>query len=235
MRDRWEDLVVTATFLVGAVLAGGRSRRYGRPKALVEVGGVPMVRRALDSLRSCGLRVAVVGWVADTPGLDVPLLTDLNPGRGALGGIETALAWGRGEGAEGVFVLGCDMPLVPPELVSVLVERFQGIRPVAPASFGPLGLETLCTVYPVSAHDEVARRVGAGGGSLVDVLRTLGVDVLPPERVAEVADPAVVFSNVNTPADLERVEGLLDAARRGKEPGGVEREGPSSGPGRIPS
>ena len=78
--------------LAGAVLAGGRSRRMGRDKALVTVGGMPMISILIDRLARLTQPVVVVADRTDRySSLPVPVLGDLHPGCGPLGGIHAAL------------------------------------------------------------------------------------------------------------------------------------------------
>ncbi|MDG2027528.1 MAG: molybdenum cofactor guanylyltransferase [Acidimicrobiales bacterium] len=96
------------TGLGGAVLAGGASRRMGVDKALIEVDGEALVRRAVAALSSADAQpVLVVG--GDQSGIEalgLAYVPDQWPGEGPLGGIITAL---RSIDAEIVAVLSCDL------------------------------------------------------------------------------------------------------------------------------
>ena len=138
---------------------------------------------------------------------------DLSRGAGPLAGLQAALGWAAEREAAGVFLLGCDMPLVPPELVRSIAARFDGVTAVAPASRGPLGLEPLCACYPVTVLAEVARRLVRGHRAMGDLVADIGLLVVAEDEVRAVADPEVAFLNVNTPADRERAEALLGEGR----------------------
>ena len=75
----------------GYVLAGGRSSRMGRDKALVELAGKPLVEHAVEKLRRVCTDVRILSANAELEAY-APLVTDLHPGCGPLGGIEAALA-----------------------------------------------------------------------------------------------------------------------------------------------
>ena len=51
--------------IAGLLLAAGAGARYGRPKALVDTGAGPWVRRSVDAMRACDPLVVVVGARAD--------------------------------------------------------------------------------------------------------------------------------------------------------------------------
>ncbi len=86
-------LVPTDARCVGAVLAGGASRRMGTDKAFITLGGVTMVERAVSALRQAGLSEVVVvgGDSARLDALGLPSCPDRHPGEGPLGGVITAL------------------------------------------------------------------------------------------------------------------------------------------------
>lgn len=94
--------------LGGAVLAGGASRRMGRDKALIVVGGTTLVERAVGALGEAGAEPVVVvgGDPAPFRALGLDPVPDRWPGEGPLGGIITAL---HTVPADIVVVLSCDL------------------------------------------------------------------------------------------------------------------------------
>jgi len=160
---------------LGAVLAGGESRRFGGMKALASFRGEPMARRAFRLLEGvCPEVVLVTGHPAIkalAPGATLP---DRVPGLGPLGGLHAALHEAQSRGLTGVLLLACDMPAVPPSLVKrILVEaEASGAKAVVPGIQGdprdpsrtpphraPLR-EPLCAWYSVTCLPEVEARVG---------------------------------------------------------------------------
>src|SRR5262245_62947407 len=105
----------------GAVLCGGRSRRMGRDKALIPVGGTPMAQRVADALWVAGAS-DVVG-VGREPGalasVGLATVPDDRPDAGPAAGIVTALA--RAGGDEMVMVVGCDLVAPSPAAMGVTV------------------------------------------------------------------------------------------------------------------
>jgi len=115
----------------GFVLAGGKSSRMGRDKALVEFRGQPLVAHALRILREAGLSTSIAG---SQPGLEAyaPVVPDPNPGLGPLGGVCAALASIETQWA--VFV-SIDQPLLPPSLLRSLLHHAESSgKPVVLAS-----------------------------------------------------------------------------------------------------
>lgn len=103
--------------LLGAVLAGGRSSRFGSDKALAMLDGRPLIRHVIDALAAQVTAVAVVG--RDWPGCarieDWPL-----PGLGPLGALAGALGYAADHGFDAVLSAGCDMPGLPADLAQRL-------------------------------------------------------------------------------------------------------------------
>ena len=98
----------------GVVLAGGRSRRMGRDKALLLLDGVPLYVRSARLLLEAGCSgVAVIGRdeLPAQPEVDEQW-SDLHGGEGPVDGLITALTSSRGEI---VTVLAVDLPDVPSE------------------------------------------------------------------------------------------------------------------------
>lgn len=163
--------------VLGAVLAGGRSSRFGSDKAAAMWGGQALADHAAAALArrvDAVIRVGGGGGVPDLP----------QRGRGPLGGIAGALDHAARHGFDSVLTIGCDMPRLPHGLVEALLRR-------APA---------FCADAPVLGHWPaslagalVARLNGGDTGSVRRWAETIGAVPVPsPQPLA----------NINTPADL---------------------------------
>ena len=97
----------------GYVLAGGRSTRMGRDKALLELAGRPLVQHAVLKLRRLTGEAYILGNRVELSTF-APLVPDLHENCGPLGGIEAALAHTQ---HEWIVVLPVDMPFVPTALL----------------------------------------------------------------------------------------------------------------------
>lgn len=198
---------------LGAILAGGASRRFGRPKALAELGGRSLAERVRDALRAVLPDVVLVGTL---PGLAehlaLPARTDREAGRGPLGGIETALAWAEEEGRPGALCLACDLPFIAPALLEHLLRRAAGgAEAVVPESGGRRGVEPLCGFYSTAALPAIRAALEAGEQSVFRVLEALRTERVPLAEVQRFGAPDVLFLNLNTPADHARAERLESA------------------------
>jgi molybdenum cofactor guanylyltransferase len=214
--------------ILGVILAGGRSRRFGGEKALFPLAGEPMASWALRALRSHTARQVVISHLPEVArALDVTRMEDQYPDRGPLGGLHAGLVRAREEGREGVFALACDLPLVGPDLVGRILSAWPAGAPGAiPESPGPLGFEPLCAVYGVECLAGVEEAVLSSGRSMEEVVRRLGAFMIPMEVLGGAEELAVAFTNVNTPASARRAEDLLVAGLPG---GGMLGSGPREG------
>jgi molybdopterin-guanine dinucleotide biosynthesis protein A len=100
----------------GYVLAGGKSSRMGRDKALVELAGTPLLRHAVKKLRRVCMDVRVLGAKLEFVAY-APIVPDLHPDCGPLGGMEAALT-------HSVFDWNLFMPVDMPFLPSAFLHNW---------------------------------------------------------------------------------------------------------------
>jgi len=182
-----------------AILAGGKSSRMGTNKALLEVGGSPMLRRTAGLLRPL---VEDLFVVADDPApyadLGLPVVPDVHPGCGAAGGIHAALSRAA---HPLVLCVACDMPHLSRALLELLLAAaLPEDDALLPRVRGYP--EPLLAVYGRGALPGFEHAIGAGRLRVVHALEGLRVRYVE-ERELAAADPGLrSFVNVNTPAEL---------------------------------
>jgi len=175
----------------GFVLAGGRSSRMGRDKALLRHLGVPLVVRAAAAVASAVGSVTILGDPAFYGRFGWPVLPDEQPDLGPIGGLRTALEHTK---AEWNLLVACDMPELSADLLRELIRRTHRCRSLCIAPLTEAGFEPLCAVYRRTALHEVRKAIADGRLKMRDLLRSL--DAAPVAGV----DPAR-FRNINTPAE----------------------------------
>lgn len=170
--------------ILGAVLAGGQSTRFGSDKALAEYRGHTLLAHAVDTLSGWCEHVVVVGR-ATAP---APTLPDWpRPGMGPLGGLAAALHHARDEGYEAVLTVGVDSLGLPENLPDLLspAPAFLDVQPV-------VGL------WPAGAAETIEAILhGEGSHALKRLADAIGARAVPLA-----GDPA----NINTPADLAALQ-----------------------------
>jgi molybdopterin-guanine dinucleotide biosynthesis protein A len=187
--------------VTGVIQAGGRSTRMdGRPKALIELGGRRIIERALRALTPAVDDVLVV---TNTPELyaflGLPMVGDVHPDHGSLGGIYSGLKAAAGQTA---LTVACDMPFLHPEIVKLVAER-AGEGDVVIPKVGSQ-LETMHAAYGKACLPHIEERLIAGRLRIVDFFQKVRVVEIAEADVARFRDPRIAFMNVNTPDELER-------------------------------
>jgi molybdopterin-guanine dinucleotide biosynthesis protein A len=187
--------------MAGLVLAGGRSRRFGREKAMAVWKGRPLLAWSLEALEGGGCEVVAVSAspgsgaaaLADAAGRTV-LYDDPRHPRGPLAGLVGGLAWAASGGFDVLATLPCDTPLVGPAQIRVLIEALgdaHGAHAVTSE-----GAQGLCAVWRCAMAPDLAARLGDGDHPPVH--RLLAEIASRPVAFGD----AALFRNVNTELDL---------------------------------
>jgi molybdopterin-guanine dinucleotide biosynthesis protein A len=164
--------------ILGVVLAGGRSSRFGSNKANAILDGRALIEHARSALAPYVDRTLLVGGERG----DIPDLP--HPDMGPLGGIAGALDYAADHGFASVITIACDMPRLPGGLLAALAARVASYCPEAPV----LGH------WPTAVGAQLLAHIEAFPGWSV-------------RRWAQTIDAWPISSeqpipNVNTPADL---------------------------------
>ncbi len=189
------------TRCLGAILAGGDSTRMGRDKALVPVGGVPMVERVAAALRQAATDVVVVGREGELAGIRC-VADRVDGGRGPLAGLATALAIA---GDRPVLLVAVDQPLVRPATLRRLAARVGTGRALVPIADG--ARQVTCAAYPAAWAGDAAREVATG--SVQSLLDRLPFDAVPEEEWRAWGEDGRSWLSVDSPADVARAETML--------------------------
>jgi molybdenum cofactor guanylyltransferase len=192
----------------GFILAGGRSSRMGRDKAMLEIDGVTMLERAIDLVRRSGLEPAIVGSFDETPrGASVREIPDDWPGAGPLGGIATAL---HGTRTTSNLVIACDMPYLTPGWLEFLLRRARAsdhIDAIVPMNVR--GPEPLCAVYHQRAEPRIRQALESGIRKITDALAELQIDYVERDEWKAFDSDGLLFKNMNRPADYAEAQAIL--------------------------
>ncbi len=200
----------------GAILAGGMSRRMGRPKAFIELGGRPLIARVIGVLRELFPEVFIVSTeTAPFAGLGLPVIPDLHARGGPLAGAHAALS--ATEQAQ-VLVVGCDMPFLNPALLAHLADRAEGRGAAVPQ--GPDGLHPLHAVYAKRALDPMEAALAQGAFKFTDAFPSLDVVEIGEDELRRFDPDLRSLFNVNRPEDLARAETMIAAGRTPASPAG---------------
>ncbi len=219
----------------GYVLAGGRSSRMGRDKALLELVGRPLVSRAVLKLERVSRDVRILSS-NDALGEFAPVVPDLHPGCGPLGGIEAALA---DSAHDWNLILPVDVPFLPTAFLDWwvrMVSAQEGLR------LGMFRVDEVPQPALLMIHREigpyVSASLGRGEYKLMPALRACAEALAAKRGVfcgavfqslpvdehlqfegtawakiteAQRANQSRWFANLNTPEDFDEAELRVDA------------------------
>ena len=199
--------------VTGVVLAGGKSRRLGRDKAVEPIDDRPLIGRVIDVLANVADESVVVVDEAER-GRELPLppstqiVTDLYPCGGSLGGIFTGLTAARNEWA---VVAACDMPFLNVRLLDHLLSQRSDSDAVVPVLDGRP--EPTHAAYSKACLPHMERRLKAGDLKISGFFDDVRVAFVPQEAVESLDPDRLSFFNINTQQDLDRALGLVAEGR----------------------
>ncbi|MBA2341121.1 MAG: molybdenum cofactor guanylyltransferase [Pyrinomonadaceae bacterium] len=184
------------------ILAGGKSSRMGRDKALLQLGEDTFVERIARALAAvAGERISIVGARSSEARGSRSLVEDVYRDCGALGGLHAALASAK---HDWVIVVACDLPFVTGELfhrLARLRENFQAVVPVQTDN----RLQPLSALYRREPCLHKAQELLEAGEFRPRVL----IEEVRARRVtsnewSDLEGAESFFTNVNTPQDFAR-------------------------------
>ncbi|HEX8070805.1 MAG TPA: molybdenum cofactor guanylyltransferase [Pyrinomonadaceae bacterium] len=191
----------------GFILAGGASRRMGRDKARLRLGGETFVARAARALAALTPCVRLVSARPDAAEFGLPVVADVYRDCGALGGLHAALAACR---APWAAVVSCDLPFVTGAYWLRLAVFAEADAPDADAPdavvpFQPDGrAQPLCALYARAAClPAVERMLRAGELRPRRLLEQVRARRVAPAELRALPEAARLFTNVNTPEEYE--------------------------------
>jgi molybdopterin-guanine dinucleotide biosynthesis protein A len=189
------------------IQAGGESRRMGRNKALVPFLGRPLYQRVLERLAPLADEVLITTNTSEGfEAANVPLVADVYPGQGALGGLYTAI-WAARHPI--VMVAACDLPFVSPELMRHQIELMftHGLDVAIPGTWEKR--EPLHSVYrKETCLPHIRQALVRGEKRLISWFPHVKVQFVPPEEIQKFDPLGLAFRNVNSQAELDQAEAL---------------------------
>jgi molybdopterin-guanine dinucleotide biosynthesis protein A len=178
----------------GFILAGGRSSRMGRDKALLPFQGCRLVQHVAAQARGVVDQITLVGEISRYANLGYPVIEDIFPACGPLSGIHAALTQ---TGSEWNLILACDMPQISRKFLEQLMGRAEAGQASAVMPVGPDGVpQPLCAVYHRRCASEIARSIARRVYKVTEALVALKIDFWP-------VPDSHCFQNLNTPEEWD--------------------------------
>ena len=191
------------------ILAGGKSLRLGRNKALEIVSGKSLIERVAERLKPITDQLIIV-TSKEQVGLPfihgAEVVADIYPGKGPLGGIYTGLMASR---SEQNIVVACDMPFLNTELLRHMIELSPGYDAVVPR-LGEGTIEPLHSVYSKSCLPVIRMRLENDQLEIIPSLEQLRVRYVEEAECRRFDPQLLTFFNMNRQSDLDRAIDIAD-------------------------
>lgn len=182
------------------VLAGGRSSRMGRPKALLPFGGEILIARVLRRLSAIAdERLVVAAPGQDLPALPARVVRDPVSHLGPVAGLAVGLQAAR---APLAFATSCDAPFLNLDLVRWMISEARGWDVLVPEWEGRLN--PLHAVYATWLGAAYQRLLERGLRRPVDLFPEVRVRVIGAAEIRRFDRRGRSFINMNSPEEYER-------------------------------
>ena len=195
------------------IQAGGQSSRMGEDKALKTFLGRPLIQRVIERLSPLADEIIVTTNRPENYSfLNVRLVPDLMPGRGALGGLYTAIA---SASHPIVAVVACDMPFASATFfeaatrLMIQEEADVVIAREASQAGKSEGYEPLHAVYRrETCLPAIESAIAADQWKVIAWFPEVKIRILTPDEIKQFYPSGLTFWNVNTPEEFSKAEQL---------------------------
>lgn len=195
--------------VTGILLAGGKSSRMGKDKALIKYGEDTFMSASLKKLNKLFDEVIVVADNVEKYHIEnVKIIKDIYPKMGPMGGIHAALKVAKNDW---IFVIPCDMPLWEPFLVEEILKHRLDYDIVVPIIKGHM--EPLFALYNKTCIPGLEECLNNNVIKVIELYPLVKTNYLDLEKVYhEIEQCDRSFFNINTPEDLYnmvKINGLI--------------------------
>jgi molybdopterin-guanine dinucleotide biosynthesis protein A len=193
--------------ITGVILAGGKSSRMGQNKALMPLGGKRLVDRVVEVMRSVFDDLLMVTNTPDVyADLGLPMVRDVWPEKGSLGGVYSAIYH---VATPYCLVVACDMPFLRAAVLRYLITQIADYDVVVPDVLGEL--QTLHAIYSKACLQPIERRLAMNRLRIVGFFPDVRVRTVTASELEPYDPELLAFQNLNTPEEFQAAEQRLRA------------------------
>jgi len=190
----------------GVILAGGLSKRYGKNKAFLKIGGIRLIDRITEEMKSIFERVILVtNEKKDYEYLGIPMVEDLIKGLGPMGGIYTGL---MSISDQAGFFVACDIPFINGQLIRYMVDIRDSHPAVVPLVDNEI--EPLHAVYARSCLGPIMNLIDSKHYQVRLFYDQIPVRYVKEDEIRKFGSPSRAFLNINTPDEFTRIQSLIE-------------------------
>ncbi len=184
--------------ITGLILAGGKSTRFGKNKALVELDGIRLIERVIRVMGSVFQRLIIL---TNSPHeysyLNLPMVEDSIKGLGPIGGLYTGL---ESISDDAGFFVACDMPFLSESLIRHMVEIRDDFNVVLPKI--DWKIEALHGLYTKSCLPTIKELIDSHEYQVIRFFPKVHVKYLGENEIREFDPQLKSFFNINKPNEL---------------------------------
>ena len=198
--------------VTGIILAGGKSRRFGRNKAVESVAGMTLIERVIRQLTPVTNRIVLVADDANNHFSEInsaAVVTDIYPAKGPLGGIYTGLSSSR---TAVNIVVACDMPFLNTVLLQHMVNLLADFDAVIP-QWTNNQIEPLHGIYSNSCMPVLKKHLEQNQLSITQCLKEMRILYFNQSEFSKFDPEFLSFFNINSQADID----LFNKIEAGKQ------------------
>ncbi len=184
--------------VTGAILAGGKSTRMKYNKSFAKLGEKTIIEIILSQFKQMfDETIIITNEPHEYEFLDIPLFTDIYVGLGPISGIHSALINSTNDVT---FVLACDMPFVPQNLIEYMLSQIDGYDTVVARTNN--FFQATSAVYHKSSLPVLTDCLENEKLKTTLIFREMNSKILDEPELVEFGDVDEIFLNINDKAIL---------------------------------
>ena len=193
--------------MTGIILAGGKSKRMGKEKALLKIGKTYLIELIIEKLKDFFEEIVLItannSFKYRFPGIRTVI--DVVPGKGPLGGIYTGLLVSQ---SKYNFICACDVPFLNLNLLKFIVSQINENNAVIPIIKG--FTEPLHSIYSKSCLPAIEYQLQTGDLKIKNFFPKIKCKYIPEDRIKRYDPCLLSFFNLNTPHALKLAKNLYN-------------------------
>lgn len=178
------------------ILAGGKSSRMGEDKGLMSLFGKPMISYVIDRARELTSNIIIVSNNPDYNKFELPVIEDIHPNKGPLGGIYSGL---KASKSNINIILSCDIPYIKSGLIKYLLYQSEGYDVTVPLH--DERVHPLIGVYTKDCLPVIERNITLGKLKVTDSFKGLNINIIEANEFDEIE-----FKNLNSKQDITSMD-----------------------------
>lgn len=181
--------------ITGIILAGGKSSRMGRDKGFVEINGAYMIEHVIAAVAPCVTSLVIVANHDNYRQFGYPVIKDIIPECGPMGGIYTGLLHSS---TMQNIVVSCDIPFITPSVISHLATATTEADVLCVSHSGKR--EPLCARYRKICALKMAPFLESGNYRMNEFLSSVNTQLYLAHSIP--GFDTIQLANINTPLEL---------------------------------